>query len=124
MKLNNKGWGTMEMVLLASGLVLALFVAIFFISRLYGSFDKAIGDKRYMDLENVLENAAKRYVDDNNIEINGEYTLNYATLKDYINDFSDSDGNICDGYVMVTRPDNINLYKAFITCPNYETPKY
>ena len=33
MKLDNKGWGTLEMVLLVAGLFIALLVAIYFISR-------------------------------------------------------------------------------------------
>jgi len=39
MKLNNKGWGTTEMFLLSGGLLIALLVAVFFISQLYGSFE-------------------------------------------------------------------------------------
>ena len=47
---NKNGWGTMEMVLLSGGLLLALFIAIFFIVRLYGSFESAVGNKQYIDL--------------------------------------------------------------------------
>ena len=41
MKLNNKGWGTVEMLLLSGGLLIALLVAIFFIYKLYSSLDNS-----------------------------------------------------------------------------------
>ena len=62
MKLNNKGWGTMEMLLLSGGLLIALLIAVFFISKLYGSFESSNINRQYVDLENKLEDAAKEYV--------------------------------------------------------------
>lgn len=41
MKLNNKGWGTVEMLLLSGGLLIALLVAVFFIYKLYSSLDNS-----------------------------------------------------------------------------------
>ncbi len=37
-KLNNKGWGLAEMLILSGSLLLALLVAIYFIYQLYNSF--------------------------------------------------------------------------------------
>ena len=61
MKLNNKGWGTMEMLLLSGGLLIALLVAVFFISKLYGSFESSNLNRQYVDLENKLEDATKEF---------------------------------------------------------------
>lgn len=126
MKLNNNGWGTLEMLLLSGGLLIALIVAIFFISQLYGSFAGSVGNKQYMDLETKLEDAAINYVKDKNIAISGEYTIRYETLNNngYISELKDTNGNNCNGYVTVNTIDNINHYKAYISCNNYETLNY
>ena len=126
MKLNNKGWGTMEMILLVCGLLIALIVAIFFISKLYGSLNSTIGNKDYFELETKIESAAKEYVRDNNIQIDGERRISYETLKENnkIDNLYDQDNNSCTGYVTVTRIDNINYYKGYISCPGYITDNY
>lgn len=126
MKLNNNGWGTIQMLLLSGGLLVALIVAIYFIGSLYGSFSGAVGNKQYMDLETKLEEAAKEYVDSNSFEINGEFTISYTTLKSYnfIDDLKDIDGNDCNGYVKISNIDNINHYTGFISCKNYITTNY
>ena len=126
MKLDNKGWGTMEMLLLSGGLLVTLIVAIYFIGTLYGSFSGTLGNKQYMDLETKLESAAKKYINSHNFEITGEFTINYKTLKNYgyIDELKDIDGNDCDGYVKISNIDNINLYAGFIHCNNYKTTNY
>lgn len=39
MKLNNRGWSTSEMILLMSVLFIFFLIAVFFIIKLYSSFD-------------------------------------------------------------------------------------
>ncbi len=126
MSLKKNGWGTMEMILLSLGLLIALLIAAFFVSKLYGSLDNATRDRIYTDLEYKLEEAAKRYVNENNIEINNEYRINLATLQDanLIGNFKDDNNNECNGYVIVSRMNSIYYYDGFITCPNYETLSY
>jgi len=126
LKLNNRGWGTVEMILLSGGLILALLVAIFFISKLYGDLASSVGNKVYVDLESKIELAAKNYITDNEIEISGEYKLTLNTLKsnNYITEFKDSEGNLCNGYVTITNIDNINHYKGYILCNEYQTTNY
>ncbi len=126
MKLNNKGWGTMEMMLLVGGLLIALLVAIFFISKLYGSFNNTIGSKNYFDLETKLESAAKEYIRDNDIQIDGEFRVSYETLKENnkIDNLYDQNNESCTGYVIITRVDNINNYQGYISCPNYISNNY
>ena len=126
MKLNKNGWGTMEMFLLSGGILIALIVAIYFIAQLYGSFSGAVGNKQYVDLELSLENAAREYILDKNININGEYKISYETLKSngYINKLEDINGNNCDGYVRINNIDNLNYYYGYISCDEYRTLNY
>lgn len=126
MKLNKNGWGTIEMFLLSGGLLIALLIAIFFISKLYGSMENTIGNKQYANLENKIELAAKEYILDKEVVISGEYKLTLNTLKNnnYIVDFNDNSKNPCNGYVLITNIDNINHYKGYILCNDYQTKNY
>ena len=51
MKLNKKGWGTVEMLLLSGGLLIALLVAVFFIYKLYSSLDNSYTNIDYRNNE-------------------------------------------------------------------------
>ena len=126
MKLNNKGWGTTEMLLLSGGLLIALLVAVFFISKLYGSFESSNLNRQYVDLENKLEEAAKEYVRKENISVQNDLRISATTLKDknYLDGLSDNEGNNCSGYVSVMNSNGIKYYSAFISCPKYETINY
>ncbi len=126
MKLNNKGWGTLEMLLLSGGLLIALLIAVFFIYKLYGSIGNSIENKIYLDLESNLEVAAKNYIDDNNIKVNGEYRISFETLKsnNYIDELKDGKGKNCDGYVIVSNVDNIDYYNGYVLCKGYQTLNY
>lgn len=124
MKLNKNGWGTVEMLLLSAGIILALLVAVYFISKLYGSFDNSIKNREYADMEAKLAGAAKKYVIENNINNNDTITVYSDTLEvlGYIESLKDIDGYPCTGYVLVNKVDLLNNYKAYITCRNYKTP--
>ena len=123
MKFNKKGWGTMEMLLLSAGILVALLVAVYFISKLYGSFDNSIKNRQYADLETKLASAAKKYVLDNNIYVNNELIISSDTLEvlGYINYFVDNNNYPCTGYVKVVKADLVNTYKSYINCQNYST---
>ena len=120
MKINNKGWGTAEISL---ALLLALIVAIYFISKLYGSFALSKSNKIYMDLEDKLASSARNFIKDSNIEINDRYQVSYAFLKQngYINDLKDANNEECNGYVLINKLSNRPYYKSYITCQNYST---
>ncbi len=123
MRLNKKGWSTLEMLLLSGGLFIALLVAVYFISTLYGSFGNSIRNKQYMDIETKLASAAKKYMIDNNISNINTMTIYSDTLEvlNYIEPIKDNDGYPCTGYVLVTKVDLVNQYKAYIVCKNYKT---
>lgn len=126
MKLNNHGWGMRQMIWLTSGLLIALIVAIYFISVLFNSLDIKGVNNSYFDLETKLENAAIRYVSDNDIDINNIKKISLSTLKNegYIEDFRDEEGNYCGGYVKASYVGNVLDYEAYISCNNYETEGY
>ena len=126
MKLDNKGWGTLEMVLLVAGLFIALLVAIYFISKLYGSLENSTKNKEYFELEAKLENIAATYVKDYNVVTNNGYKLTLSTLKHfkYIDEFNDENGNPCDGYVIISLMDEIPQYKGYISCKDYKSKGY
>ena len=126
MKLNNKGWGTLEMFLLCGGLLIALLVAVFFISKLYGSIENSTKNKQYFDLETKLESAAMEYIKDYSISIHDGYRISLDTLKkyNYISDFSDYDNNPCSGYVIINILDNITHYDGFVSCKEFKSNNY
>ena len=126
MKLNNHGWGFREMIYLSCGLLIALGISIYYISRLYGSLENSMNQNQYFELETKLENAAVSYIYDRNLEINGYYKVSYSTLKEegFINELKDNAGNVCGGYVVVSNlGDNLN-YKGYISCNDYVTDGY
>jgi hypothetical protein len=126
MKLNKNGWSTTEMLLLSGGLLIALLVAVYFISQLYGSFGASMRNKQYMDLETNLASAAKKYILDNSISVDGNFVVYSDTLEvlGYIDSLKDSDGYPCTGHVVVAKVDLVNQYKAYIVCKNYKTIDY
>lgn len=126
MKLNNKGWGTLEMVLISLALLVMLIVSIYFISRLYGSFDNSKRNKVYMDLETKLAEAARIYVRINNIDVTSNYRISYETLKEanLIRELKDSSGNDCEGYALISILSNKKYYNGYVSCNNYTSKNY
>ena len=125
MKLNNKGWGTGEMILLSCGLLVALLVAVFFISQLFKGFDKEM-ENNYFELETDLAAAGEKYIKNNNINVEVNYIIDSETLRTngYIQDLKDKDGNLCTGYVNIYNNNYTLEYKGYIRCNNYETNGY
>lgn len=126
MKLNNKGWGTLEMFLLSGGLLIALIVVVFLISKVYGSYENSIKNKYYLDLEAKLGIAAREYAVFNKLDFSDGYVINYETLKNsgFIGNLVDKKNNICGGYVKVIKLNLTNQYKGYISCREYQTPNY
>lgn len=126
MKTTKNGWGTTEMFALSGGLFVALLVSIFFISKLYGSYDNSVRNKIYSDLERKIEKSAMAFIINNAVNTNEGFVVDYETLKKtgYIDNLLDSDGNECDGYVRIQRIDGMNQYDGEISCNNYESLGY
>ena len=128
MKLNNHGWGTMEMFLLCGGLFIALLVAIFFISKFYDGLEIETMGRQYMNMEAKLELAGREFVKENALDVDLELKINYDTLYNNgnIKKLEDNAGNECKGYVIITK-NNSKLhydYKGYVSCPNDTTKHY
>ncbi len=124
--MKKNGWGTLQMLLLSGGLLLALLIAVFFISKLYGSYEGSKSNKEYADLEARIENAAALFIRLNSIEVSSSFRVDLDALQNsgLVNDFKDDLGNSCDGYVIVIKNDIAYDYEGRIKCPNYTTLNY
>lgn len=121
MKLNKNGWGTIEMLLLSAGILIALLVATYYISKLYSSFDNV--NNSYYKLESELAKASEKYISDNNISVNDTITIYSDTLEvlGYIDRLSDKNGYPCVGYTVINKENSKLNYKPYITCRDYKT---
>jgi len=130
MKLNNKGWGIREMLVLSAVLIFFFGVAIYFIYLLYSSLDLDLKDDsdyvdvlQYVALEDNLEEAALEYLEDLNQVFDADVVIFLKDLvaADYISGINDPNtGNACDGYVEV----NENIIYPYIKCDKYITNGY
>ena len=115
-KLNNKGWGLREMMIISAILLVFLLFAAYYIYVLYNNLDE---DKAgvYAKLELKLQTAAVKYVKDNNIK-KGKAIISLDDLQDagYIDMFTDPKDDKCNGYVIYENND----YDSYISC-NYFT---
>ena len=125
-KLNNKGWGTVEMFLLSGGLLLALLISAILISVLYRNQEKSLRIAKYRNLENRITVAAEEYVLKNDIVFNNSIRINYGTLKSdgYLKDIDAVINKDCDGYVIVSNNGLVNHYKGYVSCNDYQTENY
>ncbi len=125
-KLNNKGWGTLEMFIFSGGLLLALLVSVTLISVLYKDQEKKIRISKYRNLENKIAVAAEEYVLQNNIVVNNDIRIKYSTLKSegYIKNVEIIVDRDCDGYVIVSNNGLVNHYDAYVSCKDYQTENY
>ena len=115
-RLNNRGWGTYEMILLSCGLLLALLFVAFSIYKLYHSINPVA--PQYALLEKTITDEAKRYAESNGKK--SVITLSQLQDAGYIDFFSDINDNDCDGYVLVSDGD----FYPYISCEYYQTNGY
>lgn len=128
MHLNNKGWGLRAMIFLSCGLLIALFISLYFIAQLYKSFGgtSTLENNQYFELETKLESAAIRYKNDYDLNIDGEYKVSYGTLKKegYVDKLVDKNNNLCGGYVIIKESFGELTYDGYISCDDYVTKGY
>lgn len=117
MKLNNKGFGLKEMIILSSILIFVLLFMAYYIIVLYKNFDDG-AKGNYAILENRIKNAAIKYVDE--YEHSNIVTLNELKTAEILDFFTDKNDNNCDGYVIVEDM----TFTPYIKCPNYTTKGY
>ena len=126
--LNKKGWGLVEMLILSGVLIIFLFIAIYFIYRLYGNLDEGINTNYYTNLENDLRNQAEEYLNDYYDDtLTSDYiTITRNVLKTYDLDviLEDPQGRECSGYVRANKSHAKVNIEAYISCSKYETDGY
>lgn len=133
MKLNNKGWGFNEFIMLLSLLFVCLVVVVILYTKLIKSEEKHmdvknefIGDstiKSYIDLEDEITEQAKKY----NVNESSDMVIikfNSLVKNGYIKKVVDPQNKKeCSGYVVyagITKG-----YKTYLSCPgNYQTSDY
>lgn len=121
MKLNNKGWGLKEMVIVSILLFLCLFIASYYIYVLYNRLTSN-DYSQYFNLEHKLKNAAANYIIDYSIDLDDKASISLSEIrkKRYLISFEDEDGNDCSGYVII----DYGSIKPYIKCNNYTTEDY
>lgn len=83
--------------------------------------------KDYKQLEDNLKNAAKQYVDQKFLYPNENDTLKVTSKELEENDIKDilkKDEETCEGYVIVTKKNEIYQYSPYIKCSKYQTKNY
>ena len=137
MKLNNRGWGLIEMVALVGILFFFFLLSILLIRTFYANIDKNknevyiennTSDKyvyNYTQIENNLKNAADNYMKDKYISLDdvGFVTISMNKLIDfgYYSNVSHED---CKGYVISQIIDGEVNSKPYISCNNYVSPGF
>lgn len=132
MKLNKRGWGLREMLILSAILIFFFCLAIYFIYVLYSSLSNSLSTNNemlvnytlYKNYEEKLYNAGENFLL-NNISYQ-DSVINLSTLisAGYISEIKDLDTkNECNGYIKVHDLDEREI-QAFIKCDNYITEGY
>lgn len=133
MKLNNKGWGFNEFIMLLSLLFICLVVVVIFYTKLTKVEEKSsnvktefIGEstiKNYIDIEDKINEKAKIY---NVNETNDTIIIKFNSLikNGYIKKVVDPiNKKECSGYVVYNG--ETKEYKTYLSCPgNYQTSDY
>lgn len=116
MKLNNKGFGLKQMLIISAILILFLLIVAYYIISLYNSFDKVAS--QYSNLESEIKAAAVKY----NAIYDAPSVIDLKSLKEagFIELFTDSNDKDCDGYVKVDGKE----FKPYIKCEYYKTRGY
>lgn len=137
MKLNNNGWGTKEMILFSSIILLCLIITAILVSNLFKNIKTPITSNNgpieinvseYEKRELQLETAARSYIVDNfdGYFVEMKITINELKEFGYIEDILDTITNeVCEGYVISKNVENEELsVKPYIRCSNYTTIGY
>lgn len=133
MKLNDKGWGLNDFIMLLSLLFICLVVVIILCNKLINQEKKTIDIKNefigettikdYIDLEDNITEQAKKYNitdTDNIIIIKFDNLVKNGYIKKVVDPKTKKE---CSGYVKYTGA--TKEYKTYLSCPgNYQTSDY
>ena len=101
-----------------------LFIVVLLGCFLYIGFKTDNKYKVYYSLENNYEEAASIYLTQNPFTLqDGEsMKVDINDLSTYV-ESSETKGDKCTGYVLITKKDGKNTYKTYLTCEKYKTLK-
>ena len=117
MKLDNRGWGTKEMIIMSSILFFLLLVVTVLIYSFYHNMD--MRPFVYSELEANLRSSAVRYANDNNVLV-GQVTSDELEEEGYLTGLYDKKNRKCNGYVVIDS----GTYNTYIKCRDYTTSNY
>lgn len=131
MRLNNRGWGLKEMLILSSILIFFFCLAIYFIYVLYDSLadgfvvnEDYINESVYIEMERNIEEKSINYLSDNYVDNDTLVDIDLLIKEDYLEKVIDPEtDNECTGYIKINNYDELDL-KAYIKCDNYITKNY
>lgn len=136
-KLDNRGWGSKDVMMIISVMIVAVIVTMFIYNKNFKTLFEGDTEKdslptetyNYEKAETDLEVAAKEYYSDNfDKEKVGEIPLmtitsNTLTSKNYLKDFKAND-HVCTGYVHIKNNDGKITYEPYVKCGDYKTKGY
>jgi len=137
MKLDNRGWGAKDVMMIICVMAVAVIVTMFIYNRNFKTLFEGETEKdslptetyNYEKMENDIETAAKEYYSQNfDTEKVGEIplmTITSNTLidKKYLSDFK-ANNHVCTGYVHIKNDEGKISYEPYVKCGDYKTKGY
>ena len=142
-KLNDKGFGTKDMIIYSCVIIFFLLLAYLLILSFYKNKDRVdandlkenqVVDTKtgafyiyYTQQENNLKVAALKYARDNKLDASTSVRLELSLLKEngYIDDIRDSEDNtICLAHVYIKNSADDYDVEPYLKCNSYTTDNY
>ena len=134
MKLNNKGWGLTEMIIICCGVLFCLLIIIYYVNVFRGSVadksdDTTTAQKpepetepsstKYEDYLVLLQEKAISYA--LTLDTLEEESTFYIRVEDLINNNYVPKLEDCDGHVNVNKIGDTYSSNAYMTCSNFNS---
>lgn len=135
MRLNNKGWGLTTLIMCLGIILFFLLISVFYAGSFKNKIDNEaeknneVDNNYYIELENKVDNAAVKYINENHIFINnGEMiVLKIEKFQElgYLENIVDYISNKpCNGYSTIKNENETYVVSSYISCDNYKTEGY
>lgn len=124
-KLNNRGWGFRDMIIIMCVLIIVLFVAVYYVNRLYdikeineanAQINEAKKNNNKQEQENIKKNNNTNYSSNNNESTEKIITTNYTILEkklsqSALNYVIDMNETITDDYTLTLTFNELHVNK-------------
>lgn len=133
--LNNRGWGTKDVMMTICVMAVAVLTTMIIYNRNFKDLFEGdsnqestqIVEYNYIKVEKQIENAAKEYCKNTFNETKDiplmSVSYNFLKSKGYIDSLSTNNEN-CNGYVTIKSQNKEIIYDPYIKCENYKTEGY